>query len=139
MINAGNPQTPEEAFVTAIIMQAYRDLFITIRSDGSSSFTTQADQDAAMSFLTDRSGTLARHRNDLCSLIDWDGDVLAARIRDMMDGADFPPPVPDPSPATIARHADAVERIRARWKDLNLPRNNPKRPASSVGNLLAAE
>ncbi|GAA6192895.1 hypothetical protein [Phaeobacter sp. NW0010-22] len=139
MITIDTPQTPEATFVTAIIMQAYRDLFITIKSDGSSSFTTQADQDAAMSFLTDSSGTLARHRNDLCSLIGWDGNVLAARIRDMMDGAEFPPPVPDPSPATIARHADAVERIRARWKDLNLPRNSPKRPVSSVGHLLAAE
>jgi hypothetical protein len=52
MINAGNPQTPEEAFVTSIIMQAYRDLFVSIRNESNASFTTQSDQDQAIHWPT---------------------------------------------------------------------------------------
>lgn len=117
-------------------MQAYRDLFVTVRTESNASFTTQSDQDQAITFLTDRSGSLARHRNALCALIGWDGDVLAARIRAMMNGDDFAPPTPDATPATVERHAAAVERLRERWQDLKSP---SKRPVSSVGNLLAAE
>jgi len=117
------PRTPEAALVTAILMQAYRDLFVTVRSESNASFTTQSDQDQAITFLTDRSGSLARHRNALCALIGWDGDVLAARIRAMMDGDDFAPPTPDATPATVERHAAAVERLRERWQDLQRPRH----------------
>lgn len=136
MINAGNPQTPEEAFVTSIIMQAYRDLFVSIRNESNASFTTQSDQDQAITFLTDRSGSLARHRNDLCSLIGWDGDVLAARVRAMLESGDFAPPTPDANQATLERYTVAFGRVRRRWRDLKSP---PKRPASPVGNLIAAE
>lgn len=132
MINARNPQTPEAAFVTAILMQAYRDLFVSIRSESNASFTTQSDQDQAITFLTDRSGSLARHRNDLCSLIGWDGDVLAARVRAMLESGDFAPPTPDANQATLERYTVAFERVRQRWQDLKSP---PKRPASSVGNV----
>lgn len=69
MFGNERPKTPEAELIHAIIMQAYRDLFITVRSDGASSFTTQADQDQAISFLTDQAGSLARSRNSLCSLI----------------------------------------------------------------------
>lgn len=136
MINAGNPQTPEEAFVTAIIMQAYRDLFVSIRNESNASFTTQSDQDQVITFLTDKAGAMARHRNSLCSLIGWDGDVLAARLRAMMEGDIFPHPSSESKPAARAQHEAAVERLRRRWRDLKSP---PKRPASSVGNLIAAE
>lgn len=129
MLPQDGPQTPESALVTAILMQAYRDLFIAIKADGSSSFTTQSDQDQAISFLTDSAGSLARNRNALCSLIGWDGDALAKRIRAMMEGADFPPPMPDPTPGALARNRHAVERIRARWQHLKSP---PARPSSSV-------
>lgn len=129
MLPQDGPQTPESALVTAILMQAYRDLFIAIKADGSSAFTTQAEQDQAVSFLTDGTGSLARNRNALCSLIGWDGDALAKRIRAMMEGADFPPPTSDPTPSTLARHRQAVERIRARWHHLKSPRS---RPSSSV-------
>ncbi|MEL6467884.1 MAG: hypothetical protein AAFQ58_23215 [Pseudomonadota bacterium] len=124
------PRTPEAALVTAILSQAYRDLFVTVRTESNASFTTQSDQDQAITFLTDRAGAYAQHRNVLCALIGWDGDVLAARIRAMMDGDDFAPPTPDATPATVERHAAAVERLRERWQDLKSPR---KRPASSVG------
>ncbi len=130
------PRTPEAALVTAILMQAYRDLFVTVRTESNASFTTQSDQDQAITFLTDKAGAYAKHRNALCALIGWDGDVLAARIRAMMDGDDFAPPTPDATPATVERHAAAVERLRERWQDLKSPR---KRPASPVGNLIAAE
>lgn len=139
MIKTDAPQTPEATLVTAIIMQAYRDLFVSVRQESNASFTTQSDQDQAITFLTDRTGAFARHRNDLCSLIGWDGDVLAARLRGMMEGDDFPHPSTDPKPAARAQHEAAVERIRRRWQDLNIPRNSPKRPVSPVGHLLAAE
>ncbi len=129
MLPQDGPQTPESALVAAILMQAYRDLFIAIKADGSSSFTTQAEQDQAISFLTDSSGSLARNRNALCSLIGWNGDALAKRIRAMMEGADFPPPTSDPTPGAMIRHRQAVERVRARWHHLKSP---PTRPSSSV-------
>ena len=132
MLTHDSPQTPEAAFVTAIIMQAYRDLLISVKADGSSAFTTQSDQDQAISFLTDQTGSFARHRNALCSLIGWNGDVLASRIRKMMEGADFPPPVPDPSPVTIARHEKAVDHIRARWQHLKHPKGKRSAPCNSV-------
>ena len=132
MLPTDQKQTPEAALVTAILMQAYRDLFVTIRSESNASFTTQSDQDQAITFLTDQSGAMARHRNALCSLIGWDGDVLAARVRRMMDGDDFANPNPDANAAAQERHAEAVERVRQRWQDLKSPR---KRPSSSVGNL----
>lgn len=103
-------------------MQAYRDLFVTVRTESNASFTTQSDQDQAITFLTDRAGAYAKHRNALCALIDWDGDVLAARVRAMMDGDDFAPPTPDATPATVERHAAAVERLRERWRHLKQPR-----------------
>ena len=119
---AQDDQSPEAVLVTAILMQAYRDLFIAIREDGTSSFTTQSEQDQAISFLTDQAGSLARNRNALCSLIGWDGDTLASRVRAMMNGDDFPPSAPDPSPVARKRHEKAVARIRARWRQLNAPR-----------------
>ncbi|AUH34670.1 hypothetical protein CUV01_15915 [Paracoccus tegillarcae] len=105
-------------------MQAYRDLFVTVRTESNASFTTQSDQDQAITFLTDRAGAYAQHRNALCALIGWDGDVLAARIRAMMDGDNFAPPTPDATPATVERHAAAVERLRERWHTLKNPRHN---------------
>ena len=130
------PKTPEAALVTAIIMQAYRDLFASVRSDASASFTTQTDQDQAISFLTDQMGAYARHRNHLCSLIGWDGDVLADRVCAMMDGDDFPLPA-DKTPAAQKRHTEAVEHIRSRWRHLKYPARRPSPPASPVGAAVA--
>ncbi|MFZ7093716.1 hypothetical protein [Primorskyibacter sp. 2E233] len=115
-------QPPEAALVTTILMQAYRDLFVTVRNESNASFTTQSDQDRAIEFLTDLSGGNARHRNALCALIGWDGDVLAARVRAMMEGDDFAPPTPDATPATLERNAAAVVRLRERWRHLQTPR-----------------
>ncbi|AUC55501.1 hypothetical protein CDO87_21085 [Sagittula sp. P11] len=136
MIDGDAPQTPEQALVTAILMQAYRDLFLTVRNESNASFTTRADQDQAISFLTDRAGSLAQHRNALCALIGWDGDLFAARVRAMMEGAPFPHPSPDPKPAARKRHAEAVELLRERWQHLKSPR---KRSPFPVGDLMAAE
>ncbi|SEL29894.1 hypothetical protein [Jannaschia helgolandensis] len=107
--------------MTAILMQAYRDLFVSVRDESNASFTTQTEQDRAIEFLTDLSGGNARHRNALCALIGWDGDVLAARVRAMMEGDDFAPPTPDATPATLERHAAAVVRLRERWRHLQTP------------------
>ena len=133
------PSSPEERLVTAIIMQAYRDLFTPVRDAASPSIVTQLDQDQAIFFLTDTHGRFARHRNSLCSLIGWDGDVLAERIRAMMDGDDFTHPNGEPSPDSLKRHTDAAERVRARYRHLKKPRDKGKTPASPVGNLIAAE
>lgn len=115
-------QTPEAALVTAIIMQAYRDMFVLVRTDSRASLTSQTDQDQAIVFLTDPHGRWAQHRNHLCSLIGWDGDVLAARVRRMMEGGAFPDPNASSNAAVLATHADAVERVRARYLHLRTPR-----------------
>lgn len=122
MIDGDAPQTPEQALVTAILMQAYRDLFLSVSSDANNPFTTRTDLDQAISFLTDRVGAYAKHRNALCALIGWDGDLFAARVRAMMDGAPFPHPSPDPKPSTMKRHVEAVERLRERWQHFKRPR-----------------
>lgn len=121
MIN-NTHQTPEAALVTAIIMKAYRDLFARV-SDMTASLTTQTDQDKAIAFLTDDFGKWAQHRNHLCSLIGWDGDVLAARVRRMMLGGSFPDPNASANAAVLATHTDAVERVRARYIHLRTPRS----------------
>lgn len=132
-----SPQSPEAALVTAILMQAYRDLFVTAKSDDQTTFTTQAEQDQAIAFLTDRAGPHARHRAFLCSLIGWDGNVLGERIRRMMEGADFPLPT-DRTPAAQKRHAEAVKQIRARWLHLKNTPSKRAPPASPVGAAKAA-
>ncbi|WP_417809629.1 hypothetical protein [Thioclava sp.] len=116
-------QTTEAALVTAIIMQAYRDLFARV-SDTTTSLTTQTDQDQAIAFMTDDFGKWAQHRNHLCSLIGWDGDVLAARVRRMMLGGAFPDPNASANAAVLASHTDAVERVRARYIHLRTPRSH---------------
>ncbi|WP_226782539.1 hypothetical protein [Oceaniglobus trochenteri] len=97
---------------------------MAVRTESNASFTTQSDQDQAITFLTDKAGAYAQHRNALCALIGWDGDVLAARVRAMMDGDDFAPPTSYATPATAERHAAAVERLRERWHALKHPRHN---------------
>lgn len=131
------PQSPEAAFITAILMQAYRDLFVTTKPDTNATFTTQAEQDQAIAFLTDRTGPHARHRARLCSLIGWDGDVLGERIRRMMEGADFPLPT-DRTPAAQKRHAEAVKDIRGRWLHLSKTHAPRSPPSSSVGTAMTA-
>lgn len=129
------PQTPEAALITAIIMQAYRDLFVTVQPDTTKGFTTHAERDQAIAFLTDHTGAYARHRNYLCSLIGLDGNVLAERIRRMMEGADFPHAPKDTTPT--ARHEKAVESLRRRWQYLKNPRSQRTPPASPVGTATA--
>lgn len=137
MIPHAGPQSPEAALITAILMQAYRDLFVTAKSDGQATFTTQAEQDQAIAFLTDRTGPHARHRALLCSLIGWDGNVLSERVRRMMEGADFPLPT-DRTRSAQKRHAEAVKQIRARWLHLKNTPSKRAPPASPVGAARAA-
>ena len=137
MIEGDTPQSPEAALVTAIIMQAYRDLFVIAKPDTNTTFTTQAEQDQAIAFLTDRRGKLALWRNHYCSLIGWDGNVLAERVRRMMEGADFPMPT-DRTPAAQKRHAQAVETFRARWLHLKNTPSKRALPSSAVGAARAA-
>lgn len=124
MISITN-QTPEAALVTAIIMQAYRDLFARV-NDTTASLTTQTDQDQAIAFLTDDFGKSARHRNHLCSVIGWDGDVLAERVRRMMSSGVFPDPNAFAKAAVLASQTAAVERVRARYLHLGRVRRDPR-------------
>lgn len=130
--------TPEAAFIAAIIMQAYRDLFVNVDTDSGRSFTTRSDQDQAIAFLTDTHGRFAAHRNHLCSLIGWDGNVLAARIRRMMDGDDFPIANGESTSAVRHRHRQYVESLRQRYRYLKNPHGMGKRPASPVGHPRTA-
>jgi hypothetical protein len=127
--------SPETAFVTAIIMQAYRDLFVNVNTGSGPSFTTRCDQDQAIAFLTDQTGQFAAHRNHLCSLIGWDGNVLAARVRRMMDGDDFPIANGESTPTAQKRHKQLVESLRQRYRHLKNPHSLP---ASSVGHPQVA-
>lgn len=121
MMQPGAPQAPEAALVTAILMQAYRDLFLSVSNDSGQAFTSQSERDQAITFMTEQTGAMARHRNALCAVIGWDGNILAARVRAMMEGDDFPPSSPDATPLALARHATAVERLRERWHAMRAP------------------
>ena len=138
MIAADGPQTPKQALVTAILMQAYRDLFAAVKSDGAAALTTQSDQDRAIYFLTDRRGEFAWWRNHYCSFVGIDGDVLAERVRSMMEGEEFPQPSADSSASTRARHKKQQVSLRARWRYLKNPTRSQQKPQTPVDQLSIA-
>lgn len=70
MFHGDKQTTPEERLIYAILLQAYRDLFISVKEPNG---PDNLNRDQAISFFTNRSGALAAHRNHLCSLIGWDG------------------------------------------------------------------
>jgi len=113
-----NPRavTPEVALITAIITQAYRDLFVPINEGGAPSVEVLRGRDQALAFLTNHKGQYAQHRNYLCSLIGWDGNVLAERIRMMLDGErPFASVNKEPSGRIRRKQELAAIRLRADW------------------------
>ncbi|MCA0205154.1 MAG: hypothetical protein LCH92_12485 [Proteobacteria bacterium] len=124
--------TPEQRLIAAILIGAYRDVLTDIESRSESwadsAPVQQNDVDRAIRFLTDRSGPAARLRNHYCDLVGIDGDVLAERMRRMLDG-DLPmphiayevPSNPESRKRALARHAERVAYARARWFHLNQP------------------
>ena len=108
--------TPEVALITAIITQAYRDLFVPVGEGGVPSVEVMRGRDQALAFLTNHKGQYAQHRNYLCSLIGWDGNVLAESVRMMLDGArTFASVNKEPSERIRRRQELAVMRLRADW------------------------
>lgn len=121
----GRPQSPEQALVSKIILQAYRDMLATPSDDATSSVVSSIERDRAIHFLTAASGRVADWRNHLCWLLDLDGDVIAERFRMMLDGdLDMPHPASedasnaDSRARTGSRHITRVADARARWRYL---------------------
>lgn len=97
--------TPEQSLAAAILAQAFTDMFhLGTRED----VDTEAVQ--AMRYLTDRYGQVAHWRNKWCSYLDLDGDLLATRVRMILDGKVDPP--------RGVHLAQRLERARARWASL---------------------
>lgn len=117
------PTTPEQALAAAILAQAYSDMFATDNRDKQAVDTIAV---SAMRYLTDRHGLSAQWRNRWCDALDLDGDMLATRVRMILDGqVDLPGeprlavararwarisqrPAPKPKPAPPAVNPDAL-------------------------------
>ncbi|QPM89113.1 hypothetical protein [Pseudooceanicola algae] len=109
-----NGRTEEQRLVAGILTQAFSDMFL-VRDN----YNASADIDAvqAIRFLTARSGSLAEWRDQLCSYLDLDGDVLAARVRAILDGKAEPPSA-DKSGRGSHAFQKRVHQARDRWKKL---------------------
>lgn len=130
MLGSDPHWTPEQRLIAAILICAYRDMLTDIESRSErwtdSAAIQQADVDRAIRFLTDRTGANARLRNHYCFLLDIDGDVLAERMRRMLNG-DLELPhfafeaSSDPAARNraLSRHAERVATARARCFHLN--------------------
>lgn len=107
---------PEEAFVAAIISQAYSDM---LGPNDDHAY-------AAITFLTAPNGRHARWRGELFGLLGLDGDIAAHRIVEGLEGnADLHPLTLE----TSDQHAAQVDLARTRWLHLKHPHTLP---ASSV-------
>lgn len=101
---------PEQRLVAAIISRAWSDM------------CGASDDEAwpAISFLTDRHGSLARWRNKYLDGMNLDGNVFVERVRKFLDG-DLPMPTgyldPD-APTTQASIKKQSELARSRWQHL---------------------
>jgi len=104
----GGPTTPEQRLAAAILAQAFTDMF------DHNVDTVAVD---AMRYLTARHGKAAYWRNKWCSYLDQDGDVLAERVRKMLDGEIAPP-------GHHGRFASRLGHARSRWA--GLPQPTPK-------------
>ena len=77
------PTTPEQHLAAAILAQAFSDMFATDNRDKQAVDTIAV---SAMRYLTDRYGLSAQWRNRWCDCLDLDGDMLATRVRMILDG-----------------------------------------------------
>jgi len=123
--------TPEQRYIVGIIAQAFEDMSTSATKDRHQSRHADNDARSAMLFLTERYGAHANWRNDLCSLIDVDGDLLTQRVRMILD-YDLTWPQQRRSPGvTISGGAKEAERARAIWQHLK-KRLQDLKPRSSV-------
>lgn len=124
ILHAGRNSTPEQRLVASIIAQAFNDMCGSASKDTSSHATaSQIEARSAMHFLTSHAGEFARWRNDLCGFLYLDGDVLAERIRMILDG-DLPWPDGRTECGSVAdrerraRGSQEVEKKAARAREL---------------------
>lgn len=103
--------TPERRLAAAIVAQAFSDMSATDTRDGESSDTIATQ---AIRFLTDRAGNAAQWRNRWCSYLDLDGDVLAARVRRILDG-EIDATDAMRGLARVALFDQGIARARERW------------------------
>jgi hypothetical protein len=80
------PTTPEQKLAAAILAQAFKDMFGGAANESVTHDTVDTIAITAMRYLTDRHGLLAQWRNKWCDFLDLDGDVLATRVRLILDG-----------------------------------------------------
>lgn len=80
------PTTPEQKLAAAILAQAFKDMFGGAANDSVTRDTVDTIAITAMRYLTARHGLLAQWRNQWCDFLDLDGDVLATRVRLILDG-----------------------------------------------------
>lgn len=80
------PATPEQHLAAAILAQAFSDMLGGASNQCETRDTVDTIAITAMRYMTDRHSTLARWRNTWASYLDLDGDVLAARVRMILDG-----------------------------------------------------
>lgn len=85
------PATPEQRLAAAVLAQAYADMFGGAPSLGEPRGTVDTLAITAIRYLTDRHGLSAQWRNQWCSYLDLDGDILAERVRMILDGQLDPP------------------------------------------------
>lgn len=121
------PTTPEQHLAAAILAQAFSDMFGSVANQSETRNTVDTNAVTAMRYLTDRHGQSAHWRNKWCDFLDLDGDLLATRIRMILDGQANPPvdaprlaiardrwarisqrPAPKPKPAPPAINPDAL-------------------------------
>lgn len=116
------PSTPEQKLAAAILAQAFKDMFGGAANQYVTCDTVDTIAITAMRYLTDRHGQSAHSRNQWCDFLDQDGDVLATRVRMILDGKIDPPG----DERFVARLAVARERW-ARISQRPAPSDTPKR------------
>lgn len=116
------PATPEQALAAAILAQAFSDMLGGASNQCETRDTVDTIAITAMRYLTDRHGQSAHWRNKWCDFLDQDGDVLATRVRMILDGKIDPP--------GDERFATRLAVARERWARITqqpAPSDKPKR------------
>lgn len=116
------PTTPEQKLAAAILAQAFSDMFGGAANHGETRDTVDTNAVSAMRYLTDRHGQSAHSRNQWCDFLNQDGDMLAIRVRMILDGKiDLP---------GDERFATRLAVARDRWARITqgpTPSDKPKR------------
>ncbi|MGR3792759.1 hypothetical protein [Vannielia sp. SX4] len=105
ILTPGRKSTPEQRFVAAIIAQAFSDMSGAATDKVSQSTSNSNNAQRAMIFLTERHGAFAKWRNELCDYLGFDGDVLAERVRSILD-SDLPWPRQLGAQGVAIKHAE---------------------------------